>query len=190
MSVIENFAALPVKEQMEFAVALLKTINSENTFTDETKFELVGIEADDLTGGLDVFVSHTDPIAVPRKASWTCGSEEDVEEVPTNHETTYEDYLFRDAQKSFKTQSTEIDGYRVSLEITDADENETLDAEVEAEHISQEDSGIGDYEHFGFKGYDSHPYIAVEGTITKYCDCAITLYVEPIDHILEPEIED
>ena len=71
--VIENFAALSTQEQIAFATALLKTINSESTFAD-VKFELVGVEPDDLTGGLQVDVSHTESIDVSRSATWTCAS--------------------------------------------------------------------------------------------------------------------
>ena len=173
---IENFAAIPFQEQMKFAEALLKTINSENTFSDNTNFEIDGIEVDEFTGGLIVTVSQTNPISVSRKATWTCDSEEDAEDDP-GFEADYENYLFEDAKKAFKTLSTVIDGYNVTLEIDDVDEQDT-DAEIEIDNISQEDSGIGDYEFWGERGYDSNPYVEVTGTITRECDCALTFYVE------------
>ena len=45
MTVIENFAELSFEEQEKFAEALIKTINYENTFTNDTKFSFAGIEA-------------------------------------------------------------------------------------------------------------------------------------------------
>jgi hypothetical protein len=65
------------------------------------------------------------------------------------------------------------------LEIDDVDEVETV--EVEVDSISHEDAGIGHYEYWGEVGYDSRPYVEVEGTIVKACDCALSLYVEVAD---------
>ena len=64
--------------------------------------------------------------------------------------------------------------------------------EVEVENISHEDAGIGDYEYFGFRGHDSHPYIEVTGTITRVCECVLALSVLPIDsyEIVEDEAEE
>lgn len=178
MSVIENFAALPVKEQIEFATALLKTINSEKIFTDDTTFEITGVEANDLTGGLEIEVSHANPIEVRREATWTCEDDDYADQDP-GYEADYENYIFKDAKKSFKTLSANIEGYTVSLEVIDADAGKTVDIEVD--NISHEDDGIGDYEHFGFRGHDSRPYIAVKGVITKECECSLAFSVEPAD---------
>ncbi len=178
MSAIENFAALPVKEQREFAAALLKTINSEKTFHDDTTFEIINVEADDLTGGLMIEVSHTDFIVVDREANWTCAYEDEAEHDP-GFDANYENSIYDDAKKAFKTLSTVIDGYKVSLEVSDVDADETV--EVEVDRISHEDGGIGGYEYFGHSGHDSQPYVEVEGIIAKACDCGLAFFVEPDD---------
>lgn len=184
MSVIENFAVLSFEEQKKFAEALIKTINSENTFTHDTDFTLYDLEADDLTGGLRILLDHDKPIEVRREAAWACASEEDVHDDP-GYEVKYYNRLSDDAKKAFKTLSTVIDGYEVSLELDDVDEEETV--EVEVENYSFEDAGIGDYEFWGQTGHDSQPYVEVTGAIVKACSCAPALFVEPVDVQVEEE---
>ena len=179
MNVIENFAELSFEEQTSFAEALIKTVNSESAFTEDTNFKISGVEANELSGGLIILIEHDDPIEVRRAASWQCADEDDAEDDP-GFEADYENYLFEDAKKAFKTLSTVIDGYTVSLEVDDVDDIETVRVEVDS--TSQEDSGIGSYEFWGETGYDSDPYVEVEGTIVKACDCALTIYVEPVDN--------
>jgi hypothetical protein len=180
--VVENFAVLPVEEQIKFAKDLIEKINLGNTFTDETNFELQGVEPDDVTGGLWVSVSLANPISIKREATWEAGDEDGAYEDP-GRDAEYSSTIEDDAKKSFKTLAAAVDGYNVSLQIDDIDEDDSVDAEVEVENISNEDSGIGSYEYFGFTGYDSQPYVAVTGTITRYCDCAVTFYIEPADEI-------
>ena len=180
--VIENFVELSVEEQVNFAKTLLEKINSENIFTEETNFEFQDVEPNDLTGGLCITVSLANPISVSRQATWEAGDEEGAEEDP-GRDAEYYDTLENDAKKSFKTLDTVVDEYSISLHVDDVEEDDTTDAEVEVEHLSHEDSGIGSYEYFGFKGYDSQPYVEVEGTITRYCDCNLTLYIEPRSEI-------
>jgi hypothetical protein len=182
MDRVENFAALPIKDQLSFAEKLVKTINTEKIFADDVHFEITGVETDDFTGGLMVSVSHTDPIEVCRRATWTCDTEDDAEDDP-GFEADYDNALIDDTRKAFKTPATVIEGYRVSLEINDVDADATVSIEVT--DISHEDDGIGDYEYWGSKGHDSRPYIAVEGTITKSCECSLGFFVEPVDE--EPE---
>jgi hypothetical protein len=184
---IENFAAIPFQEQMKFAEALLKTINSENTFTSDTNFEIDSVEADELTGGLAIRVSHPDTIDVSREATWTCDDEEDASVNPGS-DADYVNGLFEDVKSAFKTLSTVIDGYNISLEIDDVDVVETV--EVEVDSTSYEDGGIGSYEYWGETGYDSSPYVEVEGTIIKACDMALTIYVEPVDEPAEMTSEE
>ena len=184
MDRIENFAAIPFKDRVLFADSLIKTINSEKIFCEEIHLDLVGVEPDDITGGLILKVSPVGPITVTRKASWTCDTEEDAEDVPANSETDFENYLMEDTKKAFKTLETIIEGYKVSLEVSDVDEDDRLDPEVEVTTISHEDDGIGSYEYFGFTGTDSRPYVVVEGTLTTRCDCNLELYVEVDDSIL------
>ena len=179
MSVIENFAALSEKEQREFAEALVKTINSESIFTDQVNFTITKVEADDLTGNLMIEISHGEtPIEVSRKAGWTCSDEEEASEDPGSN-VDYANDIDDDAENAFKTLETVIDGYKVELAVGDVDEIETT--EVNVESTSHEDSGIGDYEYGGERGYDSRPYIAVEGTLVKACDLSLAFFVEPDD---------
>lgn len=180
MTVVENFAAMSETEQRDFANALLKTINSEHIFSTETEFRPIDVEADDVTGGLVINVEHVNPIRVTRKATWYCDTEDDVADDP-GFEADYVNHLYEDVATAFATLSTSIEGYKVSLEIADVDEGEAV--EVNVDNYSQEDSGIGDYEYFGFTGHDSQPYVAVEGTIVRECDCALAFFVEPDDEI-------
>ena len=187
MNVIENFAELSFEEQRKFAEALVKTINSEHTFTDEFDFKISSEEADDFTGGLVILIEHDGLIEVSREATWQCATEDDVADDP-GYSADYANFLVDDVKKVFKTLSTEIEGYKVSLEVDDADEEETV--EVNVDNYTHEDAGIGDYEYGGYRGHDSRPYIEVEGTIVRGCDCALSLYVELVEEPAEePTIE-
>lgn len=188
MNVIENFAELSFEEQKKFAEALVRTINSESIFTSDTNFTLAGVEADELAGGLYVFLEHDDPIEVSREATWTCSDEDEVNSDP-GYDADYADHLFEDTKKAFKTLFATIEGYKVSLEIDDVDMDDTI--EVEADKYTHEEDGIGEYEYWGSRGYDSRHYIAVEGTIVKACSCGLSLYVESADEaIAETEVEE
>jgi hypothetical protein len=188
MTVIENFAVLPEKEQREFAEALLKTINSEGIFTSDTDFELTDFEADEITGGLWIAVINTTPIEVPRKATWTCNDEEDIYSVPNSDFIEYENRLNEDVAKAFNTLTATLEGYTISLEeVADSDEIKKVDVEIDK--FSHEDSGIGAFDFGGHIEYDSQPYIEVTGNIITSCDCSLAFFVEPNDTIeVEPEI--
>jgi hypothetical protein len=174
MEIIENFAELSEKEQREFAEAFIKTINSEHTFTAEVDFVVDDVEADDITGGLWIGVSHTDAFAVEREATWQAADEDEANSTPDDPE--YECSIYDDIKSCFKTLSTEIDGYEVSLDISEVDED--LIEDVTVNDISYEDSGIGSYEYWGDIGYDSQPYVEVTGVLTTSCSCAGTFFVE------------
>ena len=178
MAVIENFAELSAEELKKFAEALVKTINSENIFTAETNFNVISVDVDELSGGLTIVLDHDDLIEVQRAVDWTCSNEDDIYNDP-GHDADYLNSIYAEAKKSFKTLSTTIEGYDITLSIDDVDEEETV--EVTVDSTTQVDDGIGDYEYFGFKGHDSYSYIKVEGTISKACNCALSLFVEPAD---------
>jgi hypothetical protein len=171
-------------EQKAFAEALVKTINSENTFTDQVDFKVTGIEADEMTGGLTIILEHDNTIEVKREAIWTCA---DSDEANSPQDPDFADLLANDAKNAFKTLAVELEGYSVTLSVDDVDEEET--AEVEVDSISDEDSGIGSYEFWGEHGYDSQPYCEVEGTIVKACAVYCSLYVEAADHF-QAEVEE
>lgn len=187
MTVIENFAVLPEKEQREFAEALLKTINSEGIFTSDTDFKLTSLEADEITGGLWIEVLNTTPIEVPRKATWTCGDEDDAHRVPGSDYIEYENSLDEDVAKAFNTRTATLEGYTISLEVSDSDAIDNVGAEVdETEH---KDDGIGEYEYWGHIEYDSRPYVEVTGNIITSCNCSLAFFIEPNDATeVEPEI--
>ena len=187
MAIIENFAELSYEEQRKFAEAIVRTINSENIFTDATDLQISDVEADELSGGLVILIEHTNTIEVSRAATWQCEYEEDVYDDP-GYDADYDNNIFGDTKKAFKTLVTVIDGFKVSLEVDDVDETETVGVMVDS--YSNEDDGIGSYEYWGERGYDSRPYVEVKGTIVKACDCAITLYVEPEDQPVEETEED
>ena len=175
---IENFAAVSFEEQKAFAEALVKTINSESTFTDQTDFKVTGVEADEMTGGLVIILEPEDTFEVVREATWTCDDRDDAGSTPDDPE--YVNYAFEDAKKAFKTLAAELDGYTVTLSVDDVDTENITDVEVES--ISNEDAGIGHYEFWGEEGYDSQPYCEVEGTIIHACTVYCSLYVEAVSH--------
>ena len=184
MTRIENFAALSTEQQANFAKDLLSYINKEGIFSSETIFNFIKAEVNDLSGELEIEASHTEPVSVARNATWTCSDIDDVEFDINDSDIEYEQSLTDDLNKAlktfFKTFSTIIEGYEVTVQVHDWDE---LDEErdIEAKHITHEDSGIGSYDYFGFSGVDSNPYIEAEGVITTKCDCALVFFVAPAD---------
>ncbi len=178
MNVIENLAALSEQEQKAFAEALLKTINSEGTFTSEAHFEFDRVEADDVTGGLYILGASVDTMSIPRPATWQAGSEDDIGQDP-GRDAEYANSESEDAEAAFKTTSTVIDGYKVTLKVDEIQEEDTEDVEVT--DYTHEDDGIGWNEYWGVMQYDSRPYLEVTGILTKACYCFITLFVEPAD---------
>jgi hypothetical protein len=184
MSVIENFAELSFEEQKKFAEALVETINSECTFTDQVDFKVTKVEANEMTGGLVIDLEHEDTIEVERDATWQCSSRDDVEDTPDDPD--YAEHIMDDIESAFKTLAAELEGYSITLQVDYWDEVDTVD--VKADYVSDEDSGIGRYEFWGEIGYDSHPYCEVTGTITQACAVDCSLHVEAADHFeVEPE---
>lgn len=177
MTIIDNFAAVSFEEQKAFAEALVKTINSENTFTGQVDYKITEVEADEMTGGLYIVLDPEDTIEVEREATWTCA---DRDEARYPEDPIFVDDLSSDVKKAFKTLAVDLEGYSITLIVDDVDEEETTDVEVDS--ISDEDGGIGDYEFWGDRGYDSRPYCKVEGVIVKTCTVYTTLYVEAADH--------
>jgi hypothetical protein len=185
MNIIENFAAIPVEDQIALATALIKTINSEKIFHDEVQFEIAKVEPYDLTGDLAIELAPV-TIEVLRDASWYCSDDPDENDMPADDDDiTFAEYPDDDAKKAFKTLSTVIEGYKVTLSVDDADEGQVVG--VEATGYEHGDNGIGHYDYFGYEGYDSQPYLEAWGTVEQECECFITLYVEPDDTAAVPE---
>jgi len=187
MSVIENFNVLSETELEQFAVKLLEKINSESIFISDTKFELSFVETSDLTGNLYIGVEYAKFIDVPRDASWQVGDEDEAYSPDLSY-VDYYDTISEDAKKVFKTLSTVIDGYKVSVEIDDVYAEDVVDIDVDT--TSHEDGGIGHYEYWGEFGYDSRPYVEVEGTITAACNIMFSFVVEPETTAPESVIDD
>lgn len=187
MSVIENFAELSAQEQRAFAEALIKTINTEHLFTSEVDFKITEIEAVGITGSLEITAEHDGTIEIRRKATWQAIDSEDAE-IDPGYDADYEQSIYTDTERAFKTLSTTIDGYTVSLTVDDVDDDEA--GSVEIDNISNEDSGIGSYEYWGDTGYDSNEYVEVKGTIIKDVKCFLTFWVEPADEPIAAEPEE
>ncbi len=186
MAIIENFAELSEQEQKDFAAALIKTINTENIFTSEVDFEIRDVE-DDIDGSLMIHTQTSTPLEVAREATWSCADEDEVSDDP-GYDATFENSIYDDVQSALTTLSTELEGYKISIDVSDTGEEETV--EVNAEHYSHEDGGIGHYEYWGHDEYDSRPYIEVEGTIVKACICYVTFTVEPVGETATTEPEE
>jgi len=179
MAIIENFSTLSQEELKEFVDKLIKTINTEQIFADNAELTLdtqCAIETSDFDGNL--YIPLECAIDVERFAKWDCGSPEERFDMNSAYNLNFDNSIIEDAKKSFKTLSTTLEGYNVSLELDDVDDDGY--EQVEVDSYSEADAGIGEYEFWGHKSYDSQPYCEVEGTITKSCTCYITLCVEPI----------
>lgn len=176
MAVIENFNELSESELLQFAKELVQKINAENIFSSIVNFTVSAVEADEMTGDLLIEISHGDLLDVPRAATWTCSDEDEVYSDPGS-EAEYQESIFKDVESTFTTLKATVDGYAVELSVDDADDEETI--EVEVDSYTNEDAGIGYYEYGGVDGYDSDPYIEVEGTIIRACSCVLSLNVTP-----------
>lgn len=176
MAVIENFSIMSEADLEQFVNSFVADINSKNIFLSGIGFIATDWWADELSGNLLIDLSTQSPISVERKATWQSANPETVDELEDNVE--YAASINDDARKSFKTTVSELNGYRMTLSVNDVDELDTTDVNVDT--YTEEDSGVGSYEFWGAKGYDSHPYCEVEGTVTVSCDCYLTLEVEPI----------
>ena len=118
---IENFAVLSKQEQQYFVDALLKTVNSEGTFSSDVKFELYNgpdnISSDDITGCLIISLANV-TVDVPRTATWQADSEDVAGEDPDNYlnDIDYSNSAEDDIKSVFKTTTAVIDQYKVSLQ--------------------------------------------------------------------------
>lgn len=184
--VIENFSLLTKEELKQFAEKLLNKINAENIFSSETNFELDdtawwgtkdangaritgAFQTDDMTGDLDIAIVTTDDVSASVKATWQASEDDPYDFDYASEEDPNFDELFGE--------EAIIDGYKVTLEVSDYDFIENEDVEVD--DYTKEDSGIGSYEYWGHTGYDSHSYLEVEGTLTNTYKVYLSLNVSP-----------
>ena len=172
---IENFAELSEQELQQFAADLVEKINNESLVSNEINFKITEVKADDLTGNLMIEVIPEDETyEVDRKATWYAADHHDMN--PDSSDVEFVNLLKNDVKNKFKTEAV-VDGYKITCEVTDVDSVDTVGFEVD--DYAEEDSGIGSYEYWGSSGYDSNPYVSVEGTITEECYIYLTLTVEP-----------
>lgn len=173
--VIENFSTLSQEELKQFAVKLLDKINTESIFSKETNFQLSNLEdaiyADEMTGDLTIALDTVDDVSADVKATW---------QAPEDDPYDYEDAEEGDPDfDEVFTKEAVIDGYKVTLSVIDHEYVDNVDVTVD--DYSHEDSGIGHYEFWGATGYDSHPYLEVEGTLTNTYKVYVSLNVEPAE---------
>ena len=158
---IEDFEDSTEAEQKLFVNSLVSKINTEHLFTSEVDFTVEDYWAEDCSKKLVITLSHDSAVEVTREASWQCGNVDQINDLP--EEIEYDKSSITDMAKAFKTEPVIVYGYKVTLAVDDVDTEEAC--EVEAKTYTEEDDGIGFYEFWGFKGYDSHPYIQVEGDV-------------------------
>jgi hypothetical protein len=168
------FLDMSEDELHDFAVAIIKTINSEKLFSDDISFEFANAELDEFNGGLWIELASEEPIEITRPATWQAADADSIEEA---EDIDFENSIYKDVERMFKTLNAEFEGYKVELNIADVD-NTGIVAMIPGE-IRHEDSGIGSYEYGDFRGYDSHPYVETTGTIVESCYCYLSFFVEP-----------
>ena len=170
---IEDFEDSTEAEQKLFVDDLVSKINTKHLFTSDVDFIVEDYWTEDCSSRLVVTLSHEGAVEVTREASWQCGTADQINDMPEDIE--YYKSSITDVAKAFKTGPVVVDGYKVTLVVDDVDTEEAY--EVEAKTYTEEDDGIGFFDCWGFKGYDSRPYIQVEGNVTCKCTCLLTLTV-------------
>ena len=177
MTVIEDFNLLSEEEQIKFAEDLVAKINAEHLFTSEVNWVLNDVWANEQDGNLEISLIDEEGLDLELEATWQCGDEDEAERDP-GHDVADIESAFSAATYYFKdTTPVTVDGYTLTLEVTDAEAGDTV--EVYADEVSEEDDGIGWYDHFGYQGYDSRPYIEVSGRIVKNCSVGVQITVAP-----------
>lgn len=175
MSVITNFNTLSENELQQFAETLVHKINKDFIFSADVTFKVSDVDVNEIQGDLVISVYSCDGfLEVSREAAWQCNTEE---EIYNPEQPDYYNSIYADARRAFKTLTAIIDGYTVNAEIAEITEEDISDVIVET--YSHEDGGIGAYEYWGYTGYDSQPYVEVEGTIVQNCTCYLSIWVEP-----------
>lgn len=180
-TIIENFCELTKQEQEQFAADIVKKINDQKIFTKEADFEIdtdfdERIFADELTGDLSIFLrlKDGDSIGIARGASWTA-DEDDLKDL---NDVEYDDDRCGALTAALDRTVAEIDGYKLTLSVDEADSDGVEDIEIDSH--STEHGGIGHYDYWGYQGYDDYTYCEVEGTIYESAWGAFTLTIEPI----------
>lgn len=172
--IIENFSILPQEELNQFAKKLLDKINAEHIFSSETDFKFAdsdAVWADEMTGDLVIALDTVDDVSVDVSATWQSPEDDPYDFEDADEDTPdFDDVFVKEAI---------IDGYKVTLSVDDYDYIENIDVTVDS--YSHEDAGIGHYEFWGSTGYDSRPYLEVEGFFTNTYAVYVSLTVEPAE---------
>lgn len=166
---IDNFSILSPEEQMKFAQELLAKVNAAQTFLHGDEMKLDELEANELDGSLDIFFSVED-FEVGREAEWQVGNEDEAYQTPRYSDVEFTGRAADEVKAEFKTTRAEFEGYQLEITNLQIDDQDITNSEVAS--TSDEDAGIGHYEYWGAEGYDSRPYVQVEGTV--YCNCSIS----------------
>lgn len=130
----------------------------------------VGEEQDnvylDEDGNLVVWI-YGDDLEVRVDAEWQAGTDDDLEDIDTDtFEPDDSSITLEDIFPGLETLPTDIDNFEIiAVEFNGREDIDYDMSDVEVEDSSEEDSGIGWYEYWGAKGYDSHPYYEVYGTV-------------------------
>lgn len=173
---IQSFAELSFEARLHFAEELIKKINDESVFTKESDFKIDQIELDSYSNDLIIQASSVDPVKIVREACWQVYDEDALYDKP-GKSAEYSSTIYEAADEALKTKSAVVDGYIVTAEVDEVEDSDNVDVQIDS--YGHEDSGIGHHEFWGETGYDSHPYLEVEGTIIEECKILVSFYVSP-----------
>jgi hypothetical protein len=184
MSIVENFNELSETALLAFAEDLINKLNASDAFKTEITLQTYELQTSELTGDLTIFAipegDERVEVAVP--AEWSCSTEDDLDDIPDEYNLDTFDLnssAEEAAKELFKESSVVIDGYKIDLIVNEVEREKIVDTIVENHY--DDDSGIGSYEYFGATGYDSHPFVAIEGKLVYECRLLIELTVSPLN---------
>lgn len=172
---IQSFAKMSFDARLHFAEEMIKKINSESIFLNGTKFKIDQIELDDYSDDLIILTTSVDPVKLSRGVFWQVPNEDYLYYKPKSMD--YIDTEYEAVSELLKTKTAVVDGYTVTAEIDDVEAGKNIEVQVDSYY--HDDNGIGYYDFWGEPGYDSRPFIVVEGTATEEREVAISFYVSP-----------
>lgn len=148
----------------DIAEEFLTVIKENYDGTFELDKDKDGVYLDD-DGNLVVWI-YGDDLEVRVEAEWQTGIDDDLDDIDTDTIETVTDLTLNDVLSGLETLPTDIDNFKIiDVKFNGYDDIDYDFKDVDVESSCEEDSGIGWYEYWGEKGYDSHPYYQVSGTI-------------------------